>query len=78
MLRSTSSIQCCRPWPSRNRQATYDYVTAKVMPAAPAPEQFADAVSVLGEQNPNVKQVDLTKVLDASFFQDAENRKVGQ
>jgi NitT/TauT family transport system substrate-binding protein len=59
-------------------QATYDYVTAKVSPSAPSPEQFADGVAVLGEQNPKVKQVDLSKMLDASYFQDAQKRNVGR
>jgi hypothetical protein len=58
-------------------EATYDYVTAKIRPSAPSPEQFADGVAVLGEQNPKVKEVDLSKVLDPAYFQDALARRVG-
>lgn len=58
-------------------EATYDYVIAKVTPTAPAPDQFSDGVTLLSAQNPKVKDVDLGKVLDASYFQDAQKRSVG-
>jgi NitT/TauT family transport system substrate-binding protein len=57
--------------------ATYDYFVAKAPPVLPRPEQFADSVGVLTEQNPKVKEVDLVKVLETSFFQSAVDRKVG-
>jgi NitT/TauT family transport system substrate-binding protein len=59
-------------------QATYEYVMAKVTPSAPSPEQFADGVAVLAEQNPKVKEVDLAKVLEPSYFQDAQNRNLAR
>jgi NitT/TauT family transport system substrate-binding protein len=59
--------------------ATYDYFTQKVTPVLPfpKPEQFADSVTVLSAQNPKVKDVDLQKLLDASFVQSAADRKLG-
>ena len=59
--------------------ATYDYFTQKVTPVLPypRPEQFADSVKVLSEQNPRVKDVDVGKLLDPSFVQSAADRKLG-
>jgi NitT/TauT family transport system substrate-binding protein len=59
--------------------ATYDYFTQKVTPVLPFPksEQFTDSVTVLSAQNPKVKDVDLNKLLDASFVQNAADRKLG-
>jgi ABC-type nitrate/sulfonate/bicarbonate transport system substrate-binding protein len=57
--------------------ATYDYFVAKAPPSAPKPEHFADSYSVLAEQNPKIKDVDLAKMLDASYFQNAMDRKLG-
>jgi ABC-type nitrate/sulfonate/bicarbonate transport system substrate-binding protein len=51
--------------------ATYDYYVAKAPPTAPKPEQFADSFAVLAEQNPAINGVDLSKMIDASFFQKA-------
>ena len=51
--------------------ATYDYYVAKAPPTAPKPEQFADSFAVLAEQNPAINGVDLSKMMDASFFQKA-------
>jgi NitT/TauT family transport system substrate-binding protein len=51
--------------------ATYDYYVAKAPPTAPKPEQFTDSQAVLAEQNPAISSVDLTKMLDASYFQKA-------
>lgn len=51
--------------------ATYDYYVAKAPPTAPQPEQFKDAFGVLAEQDPRVNAVDLTKTLDAGYFQNA-------
>jgi NitT/TauT family transport system substrate-binding protein len=58
-------------------EATYDYFVAKAPPVAPKPENFADSYSVLSESNPKIKDVDLTKMLDASYFQSAIDRKLG-
>src|SRR5205823_15100064 len=49
--------------------ATYDYFVAKAPPIAPKPEHFMDSLSVLAEQNAQIKSVDLTKMLDATYFQ---------
>ena len=57
--------------------ATYDYFVAKAPPVAPKPDQFQDSLGVLAEQNPKIKDVDLTKMLDASYFQNAIDRKIG-
>jgi ABC-type nitrate/sulfonate/bicarbonate transport system substrate-binding protein len=57
--------------------ATYDYFVPKAPPVAPKPEQFMDSFGVLSEQNPKIKDVDLTKMLDASYFQSAIDRKIG-
>jgi NitT/TauT family transport system substrate-binding protein len=57
--------------------ATYDYFVAKAPPIAPKPDQFMDSFGVLSEQNPKIKDVDLTKMLDASYFQNAIDRKIG-
>ena len=57
--------------------ATYDYFVAKAPPIAPKPDQFMDSFGVLSEQNPKIKDVDLTKMLDASYFQNALDRKIG-
>jgi NitT/TauT family transport system substrate-binding protein len=48
--------------------ATYDYYVAKAAPIAPKPEQFADSYAVLAEQNPQVNSVDLSKMLEGSYF----------
>jgi NitT/TauT family transport system substrate-binding protein len=57
--------------------ATYDYFVAKAPPVLPKPEQFMDSVGVLSEQNPKIKDVDLTKMLDGSYFQNALDRQLG-
>jgi NitT/TauT family transport system substrate-binding protein len=57
--------------------ATYDYFVAKAPPVAPKPENFMDSFGVLAEQNPKIRDVDLTKILDASYFQNAVDRKLG-
>jgi NitT/TauT family transport system substrate-binding protein len=58
-------------------EATYDYFVAKAPPMLPKPEQFADSYALLAEQNPKVKDVDLIKMLDSSYFQSAIDRKLG-
>ena len=57
--------------------ATYDYFVSKAPPVAPKPEQFMDSFGVLAEQNPKIKDVDLSKMLDAAYFQNAADRKIG-
>jgi NitT/TauT family transport system substrate-binding protein len=52
------------------------YPVTPVYPA-PAPEQFRDAVTILGADNDKIKTVDVTKMLDASFVKSAQDRKVG-
>jgi NitT/TauT family transport system substrate-binding protein len=58
--------------------ATYDYFVAKAPPILPKPEQFMDSFGVLSEQNPKIKDVDLAKMIDATYFQKAIDRKIGQ
>jgi ABC-type nitrate/sulfonate/bicarbonate transport system substrate-binding protein len=57
--------------------ATYDYFVTKAPPVAPKPEQFMDSFGVLSEQNPKIKDVDLSKMIDAAYFQNATDRKIG-
>ena len=56
----------------------YDYFIGKVVPPLPYPkaEQFTDSVDILATQNPNVKSVDLNKMIDMSFVKSAEDRGV--
>jgi hypothetical protein len=49
--------------------APYDYFVTKAAPVAPKSEQFMDSFNVLSEQNPAIKNVDVSKMLDASYFQ---------
>ena len=51
--------------------ATYDYYVAKAPPTAPKPEQFMDSYAVLAEQNAAISSVDLSKMMDAAYFQKA-------
>jgi NitT/TauT family transport system substrate-binding protein len=39
--------------------------------------QFKDAVSILGAGNPNIAKVDIAKMLDRTFMQSAQDRKLG-
>jgi hypothetical protein len=43
----------------------------------PRPEQFKDALEQLASTNPKVSDVDLGKLLDASFVQNAADRGLG-
>jgi NitT/TauT family transport system substrate-binding protein len=54
----------------------YDFFTREVTPAVPMPrpEQFADAVAILGDKNEKVKTVDLSRIVDPSFVQSAVDR----
>ena len=55
---------------------TWDYATKGLFPDQPlaSPDQLADAVSILSEKNPKVKDIDLNKVIDNSFVQSAVSR----
>ncbi len=58
----------------------YTFFLKEVTPAYPFPnvDQFTTAVSVLSKTNDKVKTVDLNKIVDRSFVQSAQDRKVGQ
>jgi ABC-type nitrate/sulfonate/bicarbonate transport system substrate-binding protein len=57
----------------------YDFYANEVVQPLPypRPEQFKDAVDTLSVTNPKVREVDLGKVLDPSFVQNAADRHVG-
>jgi NitT/TauT family transport system substrate-binding protein len=56
--------------------AAYDFHAGEVIASVPMPrpEQFADAIDQLGQANPRVREVDLAKLLDLTFVQDAVDR----
>jgi ABC-type nitrate/sulfonate/bicarbonate transport system substrate-binding protein len=56
--------------------ATYDFHVGEVLAALPLPkpEQFSDAIDQLSQSNPRVNDVDLGKLLDPTFVQDAADR----
>ncbi|MHB8630362.1 MAG: ABC transporter substrate-binding protein [Candidatus Limnocylindria bacterium] len=60
--------------------STYEFFVKEVTPAYPfaSPEQLTTSVAILAKKNPKVKDVDLNKVIDRSFMQSAQDRKVGQ
>lgn len=43
----------------------------------PDAAQFKDAVAILGATNPNIAKVDIAKMLDRTFMQSAQDRKLG-
>ena len=57
----------------------YDFFMNEVTTAYLFPDvgQFKDAVSILGPGNPNIAKVDLTKMIDRTFMQSAQDRKLG-
>jgi hypothetical protein len=59
--------------------AAYDFHAGEVVATLPfpRPEQFADALEQLAQNNPRVREVDLGKMLDPSFVQDAADRGLG-
>jgi NitT/TauT family transport system substrate-binding protein len=59
--------------------AAYDFFMNEVTTAYLFPEvgQFKDAVSILGAGNPNIAKVDIAKMIDSSFMQSAQDRKLG-
>jgi hypothetical protein len=58
---------------------TYKFYTQEVFPQYPfpRPDQYQPAITALKSSNPNVASVDLSKLLDPSFVQNASNRKLG-
>ena len=59
--------------------AAFDFHAGEVLATLPypRPEQFADAIDQLSQANPRILEVDLSKLLDPSFVQDAADRGVG-
>jgi ABC-type nitrate/sulfonate/bicarbonate transport system substrate-binding protein len=57
----------------------YDFYAHQVLATLPfpKPEQFKDAVEQLTATNPKVRDVDIGKLLDASFVQNAADRGLG-
>src|SRR5256714_7308114 len=57
----------------------YDFFMNEVTTAYLFPEtiQFKDAVAILGPTNPNIAKVDIAKMLDRTFMQSAQDRKLG-
>jgi NitT/TauT family transport system substrate-binding protein len=57
----------------------WNYYTP-ILPALPHPNagQFSEAIDILAEQNPKVKNVDLNAFVDDSFVKDAEARGLGK
>ena len=58
---------------------TYDYYVTQIFPVYPdvTPPAWLYSRDELANTNPNVKNLDVTKVIDNSFVQDAQDRKVG-
>ena len=59
--------------------AAFDFHAGEVLATLPypRPEQFADAIEQLSQANPRILEVDLSRLLDPSFVQDAAERGVG-
>jgi NitT/TauT family transport system substrate-binding protein len=57
----------------------YDFFMKEVTVPYLYPEvvQFKDAVEILGKGNPNIAKVDISKMLDRTFMQSAQDRKLG-
>jgi hypothetical protein len=56
--------------------AAFDFHAGEVVATLPfpRPEQFADAIAQLSVSNPRIRDVDLGRLLDPSFVQDAADR----
>jgi NitT/TauT family transport system substrate-binding protein len=56
--------------------AIYDFFSQQVYPSVPLPktENFADAIALLAEKNPQLKGFDASKIVDPSFVQQAAAR----
>lgn len=61
-------------------ESAYEFFVKEVTPAYPfaKADQLTTSVGILSKKNPKVKDVDLTKIIDSSFMQSAQDRKVGQ
>jgi NitT/TauT family transport system substrate-binding protein len=59
-------------------QAAFDYYTQDILPVLPfpRPEQFADAQRTTIASNPKARDVEVTRLLDASFVQSSADRGV--
>ena len=59
--------------------AAYDFFMNEVTTPYLFPDvtQFKDAVEILGKSNDKIKTVDIAKMLDRSFMQSAQDRKLG-
>ena len=59
-------------------EVAYDFYANEVVQPLPfpRPDQFKDSVDQLSATNPKVREVDLNKVLDPSFVQNAADRGV--
>ena len=57
----------------------YDFFLNEVTTAYlfPDPAQFKDAVEILGKGNDKIKTVDISKMLDRTYIQSAQDRKLG-
>ena len=60
-------------------ERTYTFFLGEVLPMYPFPSQnlLGDSIDVLSAKNPSIKSVDLTKLLDPSFVNSAQARKLG-
>ncbi|HEX9494896.1 MAG TPA: ABC transporter substrate-binding protein [Candidatus Limnocylindria bacterium] len=59
--------------------AAYDFFMNEVTSAYLFPDttQFKDAVEILGKGNPNIAKVDISKMIDRTYMQSAQDRKLG-
>jgi NitT/TauT family transport system substrate-binding protein len=57
----------------------FDFFMNEVTTAYLFPDtgQFKDAVAILGAGNPNIAKVDISKMIDRTFMQSAQDRKLG-
>jgi NitT/TauT family transport system substrate-binding protein len=58
----------------------YDFYANEVVQTLPypRPDQFKDAIETLSASNPKIREVDLNKLLDPSFVQNAADRGLAQ
>jgi NitT/TauT family transport system substrate-binding protein len=64
----------------RTMSIAYDFYANEVIQALPysKPEQFKDSIEALSATNPKVRDVDLSKLLDTSYVQNAADRGLGR
>jgi ABC-type nitrate/sulfonate/bicarbonate transport system substrate-binding protein len=55
---------------------TYDFITKEDLASQPFPkvEQFKDPIDTLAKDNPKVRELDISSILDPSFVQSAVDR----